>query len=469
MSRLAVALLVVALLPGIGHTQPRIPAADTALVEKVLKEEMAQEKIPGAALVVVKDGAVVYARGFGRTSIEGNEQITTATAFRLGSTTKMMTATAVLSLVADGRLSLTRAVRQISPDLKLDESFAAVTLRQLLSHSAGLCESAPKIDSRDDDALKREIDGWSGQPRFYTEPGAMYSYAGPSYYLSGRILEIVTGKSYADAMAQLLFEPLGMKSSTLRPLLALTRPLAQGHLTGKDGLQVVRPMAENVAMYPGGSVFSSADDLGRFLIAMLSGSPLGKAQIAGEFFQRRVELPAPQEERGKYSYGFGTVAYDLGGVPVFEHGGVRRGYGSFIRMIPGKRVGIAVLANLNGANLRKTVAEATRVFAGLSETQDPLRKPLPPSAQELAAIAGEYRHCGFTFRYSGRDGKLVREFEGEETELLRRAPWYYASEDGQDALFLLDKSGKVAYVHSDLMSAKKHSPTTPIQRPAAVP
>lgn len=466
MLRLAVAALVVALLPRLGHAQPRSPAADAASLEEVLHEEMSKDKIPGAAVVVVKDGAVVYARGFGRVSIEGNEQVTTTTAFRLGSTTKMLTATAVLSLVADGRLSLTRAVRQISPELSLDEPFAAVTLRQLLSHSAGLCESAPKIDSRDDDALKREIDGWSGQPRFYTEPGAMYSYAGPSYYLSGRILEIVTGKAYADAMAQLLFTPLGMNSSTLRPLIAITRPLAQGHIAGKDGLQVVRPMAENVAMYPGGSVFSTAEDLGRFLIAMLAGSPLGKAQIASEFFQRRVELPAPQEDRGKYFYGFGTVAYDLGGVPVFEHGGVRRGYGSFIRFIPGKRVGIAVLANLNGANLRKTVAEATRIFAGLTETQDTPRKPLPPSAQELAALAGEYRHCGFTFRYSVKDGKLVREFNDEKTELIRRAPWYYASEDGQDALFLLDKSGRVEYVHSDLMTAKKYSPATPLQRPA---
>jgi hypothetical protein len=220
----------------------------------------------------------------------------------------------------------------------------------------------------------------------------------------------------------------------------------------------VRPMAENVAMYPGGSVFSSADDLGRFLIAMLSGAPLGKAAIAREFFQRRTELPAPKEERGKYWYGFGTVTYKLGGVPVFEHGGVRRGYGSFLRMIPGKKVGIGVLANLNGVNLRRSVAEATRLFAGLDEPaakdEEP-RKPLPPDAQELAAIAGEYRHCDFVWKYSVQNGKLVREFKGEKTELSRRGPWYYASDEGQDALFLLGAKGNVEYVHSDLVSAKK--------------
>jgi hypothetical protein len=63
----------------------------------------------------------------------------------------------------------------------------------------------------------------------------------------------------------------------------------------------------------------------------------------------------------------------------------------------------------------------------------------------------------------------VREFNEEKTELTRRAPFYYASEDGQDALFLLDKSGRVSYVHSDLMTAKKHAPATPAQRPARAP
>lgn len=421
-------------------------------MEKTIEAEMAQTRTPGAALVIVKEGAVVYARGFGRASVEGTVPVTPSTAFRLGSTTKMLTAVAVLSLVADGKLSLTQPVTSYVPSL--GPAFARVSLRQLLSHSAGLCEAAPRIDSRDDDALKREIDGWPGTQRFYTEPGAMYSYAGPSYYLSGRILERMTGQPYADAMVQRVFEPLGMHASTLRPLVALTRPLAQGHTLG-DGVQVVRPMAENVAMYPGGSVFSTAEDLGRFLIAMLSGAPQGKPLLASEFFQRRRELPAPPADRGRYWYGFGTVAYDLGGVPVFEHGGVRRGYGSFLRMIPSKKIGLAVLTNLNGVTLRKSLAEATRLFAGLEEAPEEPRKPMAPDAAELARVAGEYRHCELSWRYTVQNGKLLREFKGEKAELTRRAPFYYASDDGQDALFLLDASGNVEYVHSDLVSAKR--------------
>lgn len=462
MHRFAAAIL---LWTGTSYAKPASPSSEVVLLEKVIADELAQTRTPGAAMVVVKDGAVVYARGFGRASSEGSAPVTTATLFRLGSTTKMLTATAVLSLVADGKLSLTQPVTRYLPTL--GEAFSRVTLQQLLSHSAGLCEATPKIDSRDDDALEREIAGWAGTQRFYTDPGAQYSYAGPSYYLSGRLLELVTGKPYADAMEQLVFAPLGMKSSTLRPLLALTRPLAQGHVASPDGVQVVRPMVENVAMYPGGSVFSCADDLGRFMLAMLAGAPLGKPRVAREFLQRRFALPTPPPDRGKSFYGFGTVAYDLAEVPVFEHGGVRRGYGSFIRMIPAKQVGIAVLANLNGTNLRKSVARATHIFAGLDEPRDEPRPPIAPLASELAAVAGEYRQCGLSWRYSVAGDTLLREFAGEKTVMKRRAPLYYAADDGQDALFLLDAKGQVEYVHSDLVSAKKQSAPDPGPRSAA--
>lgn len=459
MPRLALVALLALLLTGSALAQPRTPAAAVAALEKVIEEELAQTHTPGAAMVVVRDGAVVYARGFGRASSEESTPVTTATLFRLGSTTKMLTATAVLNLVADGKLSLTQPVTRYVP--ALGEAFARVSLQQLLSHSAGLCEAAPGRESKDDDALQTEIAAWPSAPRFYTEPGAQFSYAGPSYYLSGRILEVATGKPYADAMEQLVFAPLGMKSSTLRPLLALTRPLAQGHLQGNGGVQVVRPLPESVAMYPGGSVFANADDLGRFLVGMLSGAPLGKPAVASEFFRRRFQLPMPPEDRGKFWYGFGTVAYDLAGVPVFEHGGVRRGYGSFIRIIPSKKFGIAVLANLNGVSLRKSVARATSVFAGLEEKRDPPHPPIAPATKELAAIAGEYKQCGLIWKYTVKGDRLLRESAGEKTELTRRAPWYYASEDGQDAVFLLDKKGEVEYVHSDLVSARKQRTPDP--------
>jgi CubicO group peptidase (beta-lactamase class C family) len=438
-------LLTTALAPA---QQPS--AADLETLRASIKKEMSDSHTPGAAMVVVQNGKVIFAEGFGRTSIEQEVPVTTSTVFRLGSTTKMLTATALLELIADGKLTLDTPITKLMP---LDDSFAHVTPKLLLSHSAGLCEASPKVESKDDDALQREVAGWKGQQRFYTDPGAMFSYAGPSYYAAGRLIEILSAKSYPDAMSQLVFAPFAMTSSTLRPLEALTRPLAQGHTLDKGSAQVVRPMPDNVAMYPGGSVFSSADDLGRFMLAMLPGGSAPPA-VRDQFFATRIPLPSRPDEAGKTYYGFGTISYKIDNVEIFEHGGVRKGYGSFIRFIPAKRTGIAVLANINGANLRYSLALATKLFAGLNEDlSDPIR-PEKPDAAETRAIAGTYRQCDFVWKFAPRGDRLVQTFEGAETELKRVGPNDYISDEGQEVLFLRDAQGR-NYMHQDLVSARK--------------
>jgi hypothetical protein len=101
------------------------------------------------------------------------------------------------------------------------------------------------------------------------------------------------------------------------------------------------------------------------------------------------------------------------------------------------------------------VARSTRIFAGLEEKAEEPRAPLAPDAQELAAVAGDYEHCEFTGRYSAQGRELLREFKGEKSELLRRAPGCCASNDGQDALSLLGAKENVEYVSSARLSAEK--------------
>lgn len=423
-------------------------------IGKSIEKEMAKSKVPGAAVVVVKNGQVVYSRGFGKASVAQSTPVTTSTVFRLGSTTKMMTSAALLELVARGKLDLDTAVTKYVTGL--DEGFNKTTLRRSLSHSAGLCEASPEVVSNDDDALAKEVAGWKGKQRFFAEAGAIFSYSGPSYYLSGHVLERTTGKPFADAISESLFKPLGMKSSTLRPLVALTFPLAQGHTAGKKGVEVVRPMAENVAMYPGGSVFSTADDVGKFMIALLDGSDVGFSKGAEElFFSPQITLPAPERLKDNYQYAFGTVTYKLGGVQVFEHGGVRKGYGSFIRMIPSKRIGIAIMTNLNGATLRSSLAALTKQFAGLEEEPEKEPAKVPVDSNEAAAIAGSYEQCGFKWTFTAASGGLVQEFEGTRIELSRIGPLDYAGPNGEEVLFIRGKSGAIEFMHQDLVGARK--------------
>ena len=191
----------------------------------------------------------------------------------------------------------------------------------------------------DDSALGAGIRQWNAD-WFFTEPGAVFSYSNPGYWLAGYLVESVTGKPYADAMAQQVFQPLGMSRSTLRPLMAMTWPLAQGHEDGR----VIRP-APDTANWPAGSAFSSVLEMSRFVIALMNGGRLeGKQALPAEVVARMLELHAKTADPGS-SYGYGLYFSERRGVRWAEHTGARAGYGSLVRIALEQRTAVIVLTN----------------------------------------------------------------------------------------------------------------------------
>ena len=237
--------------------------------------------------------------------------------FRLGSTTKMLTATAALGLAVEGKVDINAP---ISKYIKwLYPKIGSLTLHQLLSHTAGLIDEAVMNGFHDDSALGAGIRQWNAD-WFFTEPGAVFSYSNPGYWLAGYLVESVTGKPYADAMAQQVFQPLGMSRSTLRPLMAMTWPLAQGHEDGR----VIRPAPDNTANWPAGSAFSSVPELSRFVIALMNGGRLeGKQALPAEVVARMLEPHAKTADPGS-SYGYGLYFSERRSVHWAEHTGGAR-------------------------------------------------------------------------------------------------------------------------------------------------
>src|SRR5215510_5757270 len=269
---------------------------DFAELDKVALEELKQRNTPGAAVAVIKDGRVIYAKGYGVASIETGAPVTPDMLFRLGSTTKMLTAAALVTLAAAGKLKLDAPIGDYVKGL--NPRLAQVTSHQLLSHSAGLRDFAATVTSNDDAALGSQARSWKEEV-FFTDPGKIYSYSSPGYWLAGLVIEEVSGQPYADAMDELLFKPLKMRRSTLRPSVAMTYPLTAGHrsenqpaATRQVGSQVIRPAFNNTAMWPGGSVYSNVGDLARFVIALLEGGRLDGEQALAPLVV--ANLPAPQ-------------------------------------------------------------------------------------------------------------------------------------------------------------------------------
>lgn len=426
---------------------------DFAELEKTVEAEIKANKTPGAAIAVVSGDRVVFAKGFGVTSAEDGINVTADTLFRMGSTTKMFTAAALVSLADTGKIKLDAPIGNYIRNLP--PKISQLTAHRLLSQSSGLKDFAPLAASDDDAALKQNILAWKDDV-FFTEPNKIYSYSSPNYWLAGFLTEELTGKPYSDAMAEILFKPLGMTRSTIRPLAAMTYPLALGHNIENGSPIVIRPIANNAAKYPGGSMYSSASELSRFAIAMLNGGKLEGRQVLSPMVVS--ELPKPQfylpgEDRS--FYGYGLVGFEVRGVKIVSHGGVSSGYGSTIEFAPEQKYAVIVLANRNGETLPKTRRKAMEMLLPL-KTEVPERpKPAPANTEEIKRYVGTYSNDPQTWEVFIKDNRLFLKEEGKDFELTKTGKDTFAYEQGE-AVFTSNEKGEIEHISFGLYAARKN-------------
>lgn len=424
---------------------------------KVLREELKETKTPGAALALVSGDRVIFAAGFGAANVETNAPVTPDMLFRLGSTTKMFTGAALVTLAANGKLKLDAPIGTSATGLS--PTLARLTAHQLISNTAGMADIQAPFISQDDEALARMVRAWKDEAQF-TEPGEIYSYSSAGFWLAGYVVEEVGKKPYADAMAELLFEPLGMRRTTLRPSVAMTYPLAMGHSVSADKPPaIIRPFFNNVAMWPAGSIFSSVNDLSRFVIALLNdgrvdGKQILSPSVSAKLMGKYTTLPGAPD----VSYGYGLLSSEERGVRVVSHGGFSRGYGSMIQMAPDERFAVIVQTNKSGETLPQTRARAMELFLTLKPAvADEKKTALAMSAAEAVDFAGQYKNGPQTWEIVSKAGKLFIKQEGNELPLTRSGKYRLSYGDGleNDLVFVTDAGGRVEYLFEGLYSAKK--------------
>jgi CubicO group peptidase (beta-lactamase class C family) len=423
-----------------------------ARVEHVALEELQQRQAPGAAIAIVHDGRTIYSRGFGLANVETGEEMRPEMLFRLGSTTKMFTAAAVVLLAEQGKLRLNEPIgthiRGLSPKL------AALTAHQLLSHTSGILDEAPMFGSHDDDALKNEVASWT-DTRFFAEPGQIYSYSNPGYWLAGRLAEQVGGKPFADQVASSIFLPLGMSRSTFRPTIAMTYPLAQGHDLVDGKLRIVRPSANNSASWPAGSIFSNVIELSRWISAFVDNGVLDGRQVLPAAVFSTVSTPRVEIPGWPNKYGYGVQVGDWRGLQVVEHGGSRSGYGSFITMVPSRRFGVVVLANRSGVSLERTAEAAIEtVLQPATAATAAKRTTMPTTAADRARFAGEYSQGPRRIAIEAQGSELIVRQAGRETPLQKTGDLELSAGESR-FVFVTDAAGAITFLHSGGRSWKK--------------
>ncbi len=305
--------------------------------------------IPGVAVGVWANGREFNAC-HGVTSVDNPLPVDQDTLYILGSVTKTYTATALMRLVAAGRVELDAPVRRYVPELRLaDERAAAeIAVLNLLNHTAGL-DTRMIVDTGDgDDALARYVAEMAELEQI-APVGARASYSQAGYNLAGRIVEKVTGLTYERAVASLVFEPLGLSNSFFARDDVMTRRFAVGHNRAEDGtLAIARLWRRSRGDNPGGGIASSVADQLRWARFHLGD---GRAE-------RGVRvLPAEQLHRMKEStatlrgsnlgdaIGIGWFLRDVDGVRTVGHGGSANGQFAELLTVPERDFAVVALAN----------------------------------------------------------------------------------------------------------------------------
>ena len=375
----------------------RMPAALHELEEKI-RDGMARYAIPGVALGLLYRGTE-YVRGYGVTNVDDPVPVDGDTVFRVASTTKTFTGTAVMRLVERGRLDLDRTVRSYLPEFRTADPAASarVTVRQALNHSAGWLGDYFLDTGAGDDALARYVAGMSRLPQL-TPPGTVFGYNNAALSLAGRLIEVVTGTTYERAVRDLVIDPLRLTHSRFLPDEFAGFSIAVPHVP-VNGVPVAVPEAFAMprGINPAGGLVSSARDQLRWARFHLGD---GSVPGGGPRLLTRRSLRAMQSHPGPG----GTLFVELNGVgvswtlrptaegpTVVQHGGDWAGQHSGFLMVPERDFALTLLTNSESGPI--LVSElfandwALRRFAGVRNLPAPIRA-LPAAA--LAEYEGSY-------------------------------------------------------------------------------
>jgi CubicO group peptidase (beta-lactamase class C family) len=327
-------------------TSPEMIEAD---VDEIMHEYSGTGS-PGASVLVFRDGRPIFRKSYGLADVAARTAATSHTNYRLASITKQFTAAAILILEGKGTLSLDDAVRTWLPSLPSETQ--AVTIRHLLTHSSGLIDyedvipHAQTVQLRDADVLRL----LESQRTLYFAPGTSYRYSNSGYALLALVVEKASGRGFAGFLREEIFAPNGMTATVaLEEGTSTVSQRAFGH--SREGTSWKRTdQSVTSAVLGDGGVYSSLDDLSRWLAAL----------DRGAFAEASVPRVATDDEAVKYGYGWRISSHQ--GRRTVLHTGETIGFRNALVRFPDERLSIVVLTNRDeGRPLDLALAIAARL------------------------------------------------------------------------------------------------------------
>lgn len=389
---------------------------DRALYELI--EVRARELgVPGASLAVLSEGKEQRVT-WGVTSVENPLPVTDETLFQIGSITKIFTAAAVASFLDDVERDLESPVRRFLPDLQLQDADVAeaVTLRDLLTHYAGWRGDFFEDTGSGDDALARLVARMVELEQI-TPLGVEFSYCNSAYSLLGRVIEVVSGKSYEQVIRERLIAPLGLRLTAFGAASAITHRTSVGHVVNDGQPLVARPWEIPRAANPLGGLVSTIDDMvkvARWQLHSQDG-PLAPDLI------RIMQLPQRAAGSIGDSVGLAWFQRRLIGADLLQHTGGMNGQVCGLYLCPERDFALIVLSNADWGNqLLESICD--EVFRAYLQAGAPPRRAVIASPSALAEYAGEFNATHWLWRLSLVEDTLMIEPRPVEQWLAEQDP-----------------------------------------------
>lgn len=329
-------------------------------IEKTISSEMSQQNIPSLSVAVAVDNELRWTNGYGMADLENFVPAKAATAYRVASVTKPMTATAVLQLVEQGRMALDAPVQTYVPSFP--KKPWPITIRHLLTHQSGIRHyQGQEIDStRHYNTLVEALEIFKNDPLLF-QPGTGYSYSTYAYTLLGAALESASGAQYIDYLRDRVFAPAGMDQTRLDEVAAIIPNRAQGYRSMQNGTLRNSGLADTSYKIPAGGLSSTAADLVRFACALDKGLLVRRATLDQMWTIQTLDAKPdpgnptrasqPRQTQPPLSYGFGWIITERNGEKEVWHTGGQQRTSTVLLVRPARHLAIAVMANLEGARV----------------------------------------------------------------------------------------------------------------------
>lgn len=321
-------------------------AASMPEVDRIMAE-YDHAGVPGAAVVVVKDGKVLHMKGYGKADLQAGTPATEATSFRLASVSKQFIAMGIAMLREDGRLALEDNIRSIFPEFPAYGS--QITIRNLIHHTSGLAEYEDLIPSgqttqvSDQDVLRLYVSK-TRSTRF--RPGSQYAYSNGGYVLLGLIIERASGQPLDLFLRERIFSPLGMSSEMYE---GEDTPIPQRAFGYSQSGSAWRRTDQSVtsATRGDGGIYASVRDLILWDGALRPGAP---RPLVSDAVLEEVFKPGRLDSGASCGYGFGWQIDTWQGLARASHTGSTIGFRTAIQRYPSLNLTVAVLTNRNGGS-----------------------------------------------------------------------------------------------------------------------